>query len=132
MDEGSLGARRCLEAVSLITIERSPTAKPLGWGLGLKNSGLGNGFREVSRSVVRFLPDGKVEVRHCWTEMGQGVHTVALQVAVEELGIDPDRIEVRVDTSPRTGGRADHRITGHPDGGRFGGRCLPQGARRRL
>ncbi|MGH1505354.1 MAG: xanthine dehydrogenase family protein molybdopterin-binding subunit, partial [Acidimicrobiales bacterium] len=38
-----------------------------------------------------------------WTEMGQGVHTVALQVAVEELGIAPERIEVIVDTTRELG-----------------------------
>ena len=54
-------------------------------------------------AVVRFRSDGKVEVRHCWTEMGQGVHTVALQVAAEELGIDPRRIEVIVDTTRELG-----------------------------
>ncbi|HJN39815.1 MAG TPA: molybdopterin cofactor-binding domain-containing protein, partial [Chloroflexota bacterium] len=55
------------------------------------------------RAVVHFRGDGTVEVRHCWTEMGQGVHTVALQVAVEELGIDPERIEVIVDTTRELG-----------------------------
>jgi CO/xanthine dehydrogenase Mo-binding subunit len=35
--------------------------------------------------------------------MGQGVHTVALQVAAEELGIDPARIRVVVDTSRELG-----------------------------
>ncbi len=103
MDEGSRGARRCLEAVKPHYDMAIAEGKAVGVGLGLKNSGLGNGFREVSRSVVRFRHDGKVEVRHCWTEMGQGVHTVALQVAVEELGIDPDRIEVLVDTSRELG-----------------------------
>ena len=103
MDEGSLGARRCLEAVKPHYDRAISAGKAVGVGLGLKNSGLGNGFREVSRSVVQFRPNGKVEVRHCWTEMGQGVHTVALQVAVEELGIDPDRIEVLVDTSRELG-----------------------------
>ena len=53
--------------------------------------------------MVHFREDGQVEVRHCWTEMGQGVHTVALQVAVEELAIDPDRIEVIVDTTRELG-----------------------------
>jgi xanthine dehydrogenase molybdenum-binding subunit len=35
--------------------------------------------------------------------MGQGVHTVALQVAAEELNIDPRRIEVIVDTTRQLG-----------------------------
>ena len=77
--------------------------RPVGLGLGLKNSGLGNGAHEVSRSTVRFDPDGTVVVRHCWTEMGQGIHTVARQVAVEELGVAPDRIRVIVDTTRELG-----------------------------
>ncbi len=79
------------------------TARRSGIGLGLKNSGLGNGFKEVTKAVVRFQPDGTVEVRHGWTEMGQGIHTVALQVAVQELGVDPDRVVVMVDTSRELG-----------------------------
>jgi xanthine dehydrogenase molybdenum-binding subunit len=35
--------------------------------------------------------------------MGQGIHTVALQVAVEELGIEPARIKVIVDTTRELG-----------------------------
>ena len=35
--------------------------------------------------------------------MGQGVHTVALQVAVEELGVDPERVRVIVDTTRELG-----------------------------
>jgi xanthine dehydrogenase molybdenum-binding subunit len=77
--------------------------KAVGVGLGLKNSGLGNGLREVTKAVVRFEADGTVEVRHGWTEMGQGVHTVAAQIAIEELGIDPTRLRVVVDTSRQLG-----------------------------
>ena len=77
--------------------------KAVGLGIALKNSGLGNGFVEVSKAVIRLDPDGSVEVRHCWTEMGQGVHNVALQVAAEELDIDPDRIRVVVDTTRELG-----------------------------
>ena len=103
MDDGCLGARDCLDAVRPAWDEAVAAGKAVGVGLGLKNSGLGNGFVEVARAVVRFCEDGTVEVRHCWTEMGQGVHTVALQVAVEELGVDPGRVRVVVDTSRELG-----------------------------
>jgi xanthine dehydrogenase molybdenum-binding subunit len=103
MDDGCLGARACLDDVREAYDEAVAAGKPVGLGLGLKNSGLGNGFKEIARAVVHFREDGKVEVRHCWTEMGQGVHTVAMQVAVEELGIDPERIEVIVDTTREIG-----------------------------
>ncbi len=115
MDDGCLGARACLDAVKPAFDEASAAGKAVGVGLGLKNSGLGNGFNEVARAVVRFRPeDGsgkkgqkgeqkRVEVRHCWTEMGQGVHTVALQVAVEELGVSADQVEVIVDSTRELG-----------------------------
>ncbi len=103
MDEGCLGARECLDAVKPHYDAARAAGKAVGLGLGLKNSGLGNGFHEVSKAVVRFRADGTVEVRHGWTEMGQGVHTVALQVAAEELGVEPERIEVIVDTTRELG-----------------------------
>ncbi len=103
MDDGCLGAAACLEAIKPAYDEARAAGQAVGLGLALKNSGLGNGFKEISRAVVRFQPDDTVEVRHCWTEMGQGIHTVALQVAVEELGIDPERIRVIVDTTRELG-----------------------------
>ena len=107
--------------------------KAVGLGLGLKNSGLGNGFKEIIRGRRALPPTtATVEVRHCWTEMGQGVHTVALQVAVEELGIDPDRIQVIVDTTRELGAGQTTGIAGHADGRRLGGRRLRGGPGRRL
>ncbi len=99
MDDGCRGARECLNAIKPAYDEARAAGKAIGMGLALKNSGLGNGFLEVSRAVVRFDEDGGVEVRHCWTEMGQGIHTVAQQVAVEELGVDPEKVTVIVDTT---------------------------------
>jgi xanthine dehydrogenase molybdenum-binding subunit len=114
MNDGCLGARACLESVKPAFDAAVADGKAVGLGLGLKNSGLGNGFKEIAKAVVRFdllcipshdKPDGEniVEVRHCWTEMGQGIHTVALQVAVEELGVSPDRVEVIVDSTRELG-----------------------------
>ena len=103
MDDGCIGAVRCLEEIKPHYDTAVAAGKAVGLGLGLKNSGLGNGFKELSKAVVRFEADGTVEVRHGWTEMGQGVHTVALQIAVEELGIDPARVRVLVDTTRQLG-----------------------------
>jgi aldehyde oxidoreductase len=104
MDEGAGGAEAVLDEIAAVYDAARASGKAVGLGLGLKNSGLGNGFREVCGAVVRFRSaDGRVEVRHGWTEMGQGVHTVALQVAADELGIDPGRIDVIVDTTRELG-----------------------------
>lgn len=102
MDDGCVGARLCLDTIKP-HYDEATAAGPAGLALGLKNSGLGNGFKEIIKAVVHFRIDGMVEVRHCWTEMGQGIHTVALQVAVSELGVASDRIEVIVDSTRELG-----------------------------
>jgi aldehyde oxidoreductase len=103
MDDGCAGAARCLEVIAPTYEAARSAGHAVGLGLGLKNSGLGNGFLEIAKAVVRFRTDGRIEVRHCWTEMGQGVHSVARQVAVTELGVDPERIDVLVDTTRELG-----------------------------
>ena len=103
MDDGALGAEACLDGIRPAYDAAIAAGKAVGLGLGLKNSGLGNGFKEITKACVRYLPDGTVEVRHGWTEMGQGMHTVALQVAAQELAIDPGRISVVVDTTRELG-----------------------------
>ena len=107
MDDGCNGALACLEAIKPHYDEAKKAGKAVGLGLGLKNSGLGNGLKEVTRAVVRIEDDGSLEVRHGWTEMGQGINTVAMQVAIEELGqhlaIDERRVRVVVDTTRELG-----------------------------
>jgi xanthine dehydrogenase molybdenum-binding subunit len=104
MDDGCLGAEACLDTIKPRYDEARAAGRAVGLGLGLKNSGLGNGFKEWTKAVVRFHShDDVVEVRHGWTEMGQGINTVAIQVVVEELGIDPSRIVVIVDTTRELG-----------------------------
>ena len=103
MDDGCLGAEVCLESVKDEYYEAKQAGKAVGVGLGLKNSGLGNGFKEITRAVVRLRSDGVTEVRHGWTEMGQEINTVAAQVVVSELGVDPNSIVVIVDTTRELG-----------------------------
>jgi xanthine dehydrogenase molybdenum-binding subunit len=103
MDDGCLGASKCLDAIKPAYDTARSSGKAIGLGLGLKNSGLGNGFKEITRAVVHFKHDGRIEVRHGWTEMGQGINTVAQQVAVEELGVDGSLIDVIVDTTRELG-----------------------------
>ena len=103
MDDGCLGAEACLESVKDDYYAARSSGKAVGIGLGLKNSGLGNGFKEITRAVVRFRSDGVTEVRHGWTEMGQGINTIAAQVVVHELGVDPASIVVIVDTTRELG-----------------------------
>ncbi|MBJ7505363.1 MAG: molybdopterin-dependent oxidoreductase [Ilumatobacteraceae bacterium] len=107
MDEGSDGALACLQAIKPHYDTARAAGKPVGLGLGLKNSGLGNGFKEITKAVVRIEDDGSIEVRHGWTEMGQGINTIAMQVVIEELGshvaIDASKMRVVVDTTRELG-----------------------------
>ena len=103
MDDGCLGARACLDAVKPAWEAARREGKAVGIGLGMKNSGLGNGFLEIAKATVRLDPDDTVEVRHCWTEMGQGVHSVAIAVVTEELGVEAGKVRVLVDTTRELG-----------------------------
>ena len=103
MDDGAGGARECLDAIKPDYDRARSEGRSVGLAIGMKNSGLGNGFREVCGAVVHFRDDGRIEVRHGWTEMGQGVHTVALQVAAQELNVDAEHIDVIVDTTRELG-----------------------------
>ena len=103
MDDGCLGAEICLNEIKPAYDAAIAAGKAVGLGLGLKNSGLGNGFKEISKAVVHFKHDGRIEVRHGWTEMGQGINTVVAQVAVHELGVDAALIDVIVDTTRELG-----------------------------
>ncbi|MCY4465017.1 MAG: molybdopterin-dependent oxidoreductase [Chloroflexi bacterium] len=96
--EAGAGAKATLEAVQ----DEFRKAKFAGIACGIKNTGIGNGMPDSSKvtlSVVEAEPDGaKVIIDHGWTEMGQGVHTMAVQALITETGIDPAQIEVRVAT----------------------------------
>jgi len=89
------GVRETLIAVKDIF----QSAKYAGIACGIKNTGIGNGMPDEGVVKVQIISADKVILHHGWTEMGQGVNTMAVQFLTEEIGIDPSIIEVKVDTS---------------------------------
>ena len=74
-------------------------AKYAGLACGIKNTGIGNGMPDIGRAKIIIESPGKIVIQHGWTEMGQGVDTMAVQMLCEELGVEPGMIDVRVETS---------------------------------
>jgi selenium-dependent xanthine dehydrogenase len=98
MLKSGVGLRQTLLAVKDV-FQRAPYA---GIACGLKNTGIGNGIPDVGRARIVVESGQKVILYHGWTEMGQGVHTMALQTVCERTGLDPAIFEVRVDTASET------------------------------
>ncbi|MBN2345441.1 MAG: selenium-dependent xanthine dehydrogenase [Candidatus Aminicenantes bacterium] len=90
-----VGVRACLQVLR----DEFRKAGTAGLACGIKNTGIGNGMTDESRVKIEIVSAAKVIIHHGWTEMGQGVHTVARQVLCQETGLDPALIEVRVDTA---------------------------------
>ena len=92
-----VGFKRCLEAVK----DAYKGARFAGVAGAVKNVGVGNGLPEYGRASIEVFDDASILVRHSWTEMGQGVHTVLQQIACEELasaGVELKHVSVTVDT----------------------------------
>jgi CO/xanthine dehydrogenase Mo-binding subunit len=93
--EAGAGAKATLLAVK----DQFYKAKYAGLACGIKNTGVGNGMPDSSKVSLTIVAPDKVLVDHGWTEMGQGVHTVAVQTVVTETGLPSHIIEVQVDTA---------------------------------
>ena len=90
-----VGVRKCLEAIE----PAFRAAKYAGIACGLKNTGIGNGMPDIGRAKIVVHEGGKIDLHHGWTEMGQGVDTMAVQSFCEQTGLDPASVTVIVDTS---------------------------------
>ena len=91
--------RACLEALK----DRFYAAKCAGIAAGIKNTGIGCGMPDFGKAKIVIEAPDRVVIHHGWCEMGQGVYTMAIQTLVEETGIDPRFIEVRVETNEEAG-----------------------------
>ena len=79
-------------------------ARYAGIACGIKNTGIGNGMPEYGYCTLAVEPDASLVIRTGFTEMGQGLFTVLIQMLCEELhrggaAVDPRRVRVLVDTS---------------------------------
>lgn len=74
-------------------------AKHCGLACGIKNCGIGNGLADWCEVQIEVTAVDRLTVRHGWSEMGQGVHTVAQQVVARETGVAPAQVDVVVCTA---------------------------------
>ncbi len=104
-----VGIRQCLESLK----DDFYSAKFAGLACGIKNSGVGNGMIDESKVKIEIASADKIIIKHGWTEMGQGVHNMALQTLCEEIGVSPQIIQVEVDTEAqiKTGMTTSSRAT---------------------
>ncbi|MCP3902539.1 MAG: selenium-dependent xanthine dehydrogenase [Planctomycetes bacterium] len=93
-----VGVRATLEAVE----DAFRGAKHAGIACGIKNTGIGNGMPDDGTALIVIRGADHVELRHGWTEMGQGVDTMAVQTFCEETGLPPEIVRVGVDTDSET------------------------------
>ena len=92
--KGGVGVRETLLAVK----DKFYEAKYGGLACAIKNTGVGNGVPDFSEVRIEIQSENHIVLHHGWTEMGQGVNTVAVQMFCEATGIDPNIVEVKVST----------------------------------
>ncbi len=104
---------RCIEAArdkfnwkKKIKKTASPIVRGRGFAAGFKNIGFSFGYQENCWAKVEIHGNGKIEravLHHAGAEVGQGVHTVMVQMAAHALGISPNQIELRTSDSAHQG-----------------------------
>lgn len=93
-----VGIRATLEAVK----DEFAKARFAGIACGLKNTGIGNGMKDDGEAMIVVEAPDRIVIHHGWTEMGQGVHTMAVQTLCQETGLPPDIVHVHVTTDAET------------------------------
>lgn len=97
--------------------DRAPPHKGRGFAAGFKNVGFSYGYPEQSWAEVELCGAGAIEmaiVRSAGAEMGQGFHTVMLQIAAEVLGLELAQVRIEgADTAvtPNSGSSSASRQT---------------------
>ncbi len=81
-------------------------ARGRGFAAGFKNVGFSFGYQENCWAKIELHGSGKIEravLHHAGAEVGQGTHTVMIQMAAEALGISADKVELVTSDSSAQG-----------------------------
>ncbi len=89
-----VGLKQCLLSLK----DKFYQSKYAGLAMGIKNVGIGNGMIDESKAKVEIISENRIVIKHGWTEMGQGVNTVAIQMLCETTGLPPEIMDVVIDT----------------------------------
>ncbi len=84
----------------------SPLRRGRGFAAGFKNIGFSFGYQENCWARVELHGKGEIEkviVHHAGAEVGQGTHTVMVQMAAEAIGVDISKVELRTSDSATMG-----------------------------
>ncbi len=90
--EGGAWARNRIEQPSDPALRRG-----IGFACGFKNVGYSFGFPEQSWATVELHGKANIErviVRHAGAEVGQGTHTVMLQMTAEAVGVPIEKVQL--------------------------------------
>ena len=90
-----MGLRQTLDAVK----DAYRGAKYAGIACGIKNCGIGNGITESGRARIVVESTGRLTIYNGYTEMGQGLLTLCIQICSDITGLDPRTMDARVDTT---------------------------------
>jgi CO/xanthine dehydrogenase Mo-binding subunit len=92
-------------------------ARGHGFAAGFKNVGFSFGYQENCWSKVEIHGNGKMDrviVHQAGAEVGQGLHTVMIQMAAHVLGISENKVEIRTSdsaTQENSGSASASRLT---------------------
>ena len=102
-----------VKATLLVVKDEFYKAKFVGIACGIKNCGVGNGMIDFSHAAIVIKSENEIVVKHGWTDMGQGINNVVIQIMSERTGIPPEFINVEIDTeaSLETGMTTSSRAT---------------------
>ena len=87
--------------------KRSPSlVRGKGFAAGFKNVGFSFGYQENCWAKVEIFGNAKMDhavVHHAGAEVGQGTHTVMIQMAAQVLGLPESKIEIKTSDSATQG-----------------------------